>query len=610
MDLADMFLSATNTLRIKNKRRLCVVAACATVGALMACSDPVVPGEEAPVYTEVVRLTSDEAESVFRDATAAFGLDQVGPVELCIAPADMDGDGLEDLLFWRDGEPLIFRRSASGGFEEVVATVVGDSGEEAFVRGRCCAAADLDGDGNRDIVVAGLGDGVLVLWGEGAFEYEQQSYELTGDFASGDTYVTPSPDQPFHSPGIVLTDGNLDGLIDLYVLRVWEDSLVTRLEPRSPFVGTHDREECCPFAEGETRYFCGGSAVLEQTGPRNQYLVQTSEREFVDRSQESGANLPRSTWAASLIHADDDGLPDLLLGNDFDSNSVLLGLGDGRFEAISADESGLDVNNHAMGIAAADFNSDGHTDFALSQIGLPMFVVGHGDGSYEEVFPIVGGDEADELPLSWGLTFFDLDLDGDQDLYLTVQYIGENLDCWANVASGIYNGVGDFAPEEMLAIQRNLLLLNTGGQFEIVPHAPPVGDYRGTIVAVPVDLDGDLDEDILTLEVRVGDKERVHLRAWENTFEGNHRASIRLGNQLTNAEAIGTRVSIQSADTMQTFVIGGSDGYSGQRGHQLIVGLGGWSKVQVRVALPGATFGSSRWLSSGDDVALNLWNSE
>lgn len=577
-----------------------LVAVWAVVQALSGCSDR---NAEELVPLQVVHLASEDVQTVFQDATVALGLDQVGPVEQCLAPADLDGDGLEDLLFWRAGQPLIFRRMESGGFDAVEAVVLEDSGDEPFLRALACAAADLDGDGNRDLVAVGLGDGVIVLWGNGDFEYERQSYILGEDFLDGESAENQASGPVMHSPGLLLLDADLDGLIDLYVLRNWWDSLATCIDPRSPYVGYEEGEGCCQLAEGGTWYLCAGED--ETGGPRNQLLRQTEGRGFVDQSAESGANLALSAWGSSLIHANHDSIPDIFLGNDFDSNSLLLGRGDGRFEPVDTNQSRLDVRNHAMGVTTADFNADGHLDLALSQIGLPMFLVGDGHSSFSEVFPASGVEDLYGYPLSWGLTFFDVDLDGDPDLYVSAQYIGPNLDCWIKGTHGIRHGLADAAPEEVLAAQHNLLYLNSGGQFEIAPHAPPVGDYRGTMVVVPVDLDGDFDEDLLALEFRVGDKDRMHLRAWENTFQGNHRARIRLESGLTNPEAIGARISVENGDTRQTFVIGGSDGYSSQRGHQLTLGLGGWPKAFVRVAWPGQPYDDGRWINHGDELTLH-----
>ena len=128
--------------------------------ALLACDGG---APRAGPLPEAVRLSPEDVPSLFADATEALGLGGVDGLLYCLAAEDLDGDGLVDLTFWRNGAPLIFRGAAGGGFVPVAVTVEGDAVPDPDARILTCVAADLDGDGRGDIVAGGRAANIEVL---------------------------------------------------------------------------------------------------------------------------------------------------------------------------------------------------------------------------------------------------------------------------------------------------------------------------------------------------------------------------------------------------------------------------------------------------------------
>src|SRR5439155_1302753 len=94
------------------------------------------------------------------------------------------------------------------------------------------------------------------------------------------------------------------------------------------------------------------------------------------------------TWPTAIVVRDfnGDGKPDLAVTNGISRDvSVLLGSGDGTFQAGVRYPSGQGASAGAFGITAGDFNADGKLDVAVGYRGNPSVVMlrlGNGDGTF------------------------------------------------------------------------------------------------------------------------------------------------------------------------------------------------------------------------------------
>jgi len=403
-----------------------------------------------------------------------------------LAVADLDGDGLPDLVAGRRGGGVVTYRNRGGlRFEEQP-----DAGLTADATASAIAAADLDNDGDRDVVIAG--PGVMRLFanrGDGTFE---PLAELTG---TG------------HTEHILPVDLDGDGRLD-------------------PPLRNHD-----------------GSRPPD---PPHPVYLNRGQLQFEVTNEESAGR----TWTTTAFDVDDDGDQDLYVANDtlaFDAGAgpvdgagfpvdALLrndGVGpDGaiQFTDLAADL-GLTEPRSSMGGLLADLDQDGRLDLLIPNNGANKLFVRRADGGYDERAADLGlagiprinarfrPDSADArcMLLSWAAVLTDLDVDGRDDILFTN---------------------GETEPGRTPPVQ--LYARGPATAFEERAPSIPCLDARG---AIATDLDGDGDQDVV-----IAEKEGP-LRLFENTRQPGPDAwlQVRLRGTTSNREGIGAVVTIEQA---------------------------------------------------------------
>jgi hypothetical protein len=198
-----------------------------------------------------------------------------------------------------------------------------------------------------------------------------------------------------------------------------------------------------------------------------------------------------------------------------------------------------------------------------------------------EESPRSGVGPASLLQLTFGLFFFDANLDGRQDLFLANGHVEPTIG----------------------QVQRNvryqqppLLFLNTGdGKFT----SAGTGDLAAPIVArgaVYVDLDGDGDLDVVVVEN--GGPARVFVNRTDRPA-----ASVRVrlaGAGRSNRDAIGTRVTATIAGRTLTQQVTGGQSYLSAPEKTLTFGLGGAAQIDVlEIRWPDGTTETRREIPGG-----------
>ncbi|MEM6294195.1 MAG: CRTAC1 family protein [Myxococcota bacterium] len=207
--------------------------------------------------------------------------------------------------------------------------------------------------------------------------------------------------------------------------------------------------------------------------------------------------------SVSVVDVDRNGALDLIL---IDSGSVLddaptdaghrLLLGDGKGGFTDATKAwGLDHAGYPMGLAAGDIDNDGWVDLYVTSF-----------GEADRLYRNDGGTRFVDVTEAWGIApkgwstsaaFFDLENDGDLDLYVAryVDYTLEDaIKCW-------YRSIHIYCTPAMYEPQPDRVLRNDGGTFVDVSEASGVQAEAAKGLAIAT---GDLDDDGDT-DLYVGD---------------------------------------------------------------------------------------------------------
>jgi Na+-translocating ferredoxin:NAD+ oxidoreductase RnfD subunit len=329
---------------------------------------------------------------------------------------DYDNDGRLDLFVVNSHADVdIVPSEAKGGLPRTAlyqnvggrfVDVSARSGADLPVRGDGCVAADLNLDGHTDLYVTSAGYNVAtdswdaLLWNNGDGTFTEGAVQA-GINANG-----------WHSAAVV-GDVNGDGRPDLFVSSYTDPNFV--VDTASGFPSDH--------------------APVRDLLYLNEGTHANGHSTFREVARPAGIERTRVGHGLGAIFTDfnHDGRLDLYVANDADPNQLyenvaLRGRADAdpehlgfRFEDVAKREDVADPNA-GMGIAAQDFTGDGRTD---------IFVTNSRDqlhAAYRSLRAAKGPSFADarpELaaavgshPAGWGVSWADLDLDGDLDLVL------------------------------------------------------------------------------------------------------------------------------------------------------------------------------------------------
>lgn len=294
--------------------------------------------------------------------STSFGT-QLNPYLL--ATGDFNQDGRQDIAVGIAGSApgiSIFLGNGDGTFSQ------GDEYSLLGTSPSSIVAADIDDDGNPDLVVSDNNRGLIVLLGNG-----DGMFENFVEF--------PSPQQ---LQGLAISDFNRDGILD--VEAVWVNGICTFLG--SGF-GTFQSPSCVEFSTPDFSGITSGDfnadgnldLALSGDGGVVAILLGRGNGTF---QQVHAYQVPAFTYSPITADFNGDGKLDLalVLAN---SNSVLvyLGNGDGSFQSPSPFETALGPET----IAAFDMNGDGKLDIIAGALGFDAASVsilfGNEDGTFQ-----------------------------------------------------------------------------------------------------------------------------------------------------------------------------------------------------------------------------------
>ncbi|MCB9913787.1 MAG: VCBS repeat-containing protein [Planctomycetes bacterium] len=449
---------------------------------------------------------------------------------------DVDGDGWQDLLVVQGGgregcaTPVNrLYRNVAGRFTELQTLDDGAGMGALFF--------DLDGDGDLDLYQANYGaDRLYVNDGRGRFEDVSAAQGIGGDLWSA---------------GVCAGDVDGDGDLDLYVTSYLDYDL-EKLPPVEQLAGMRreDPVEMLPFAfpgQRNTFYENRGGKLVDVTEARGLLDVQ-------------GRGMQAVFW-----DFDRDGDLDLYAANDVSFNVLFRNDGAGHFEDVSF-QTGMDDPRGGMGVALGDVDGDGDEDLFLANWQLEANALYLNNyvataerkvhvGTFQDGTVRSGLGPAGVGVTSWGAVLFDVDNDGDLDLFVPNGYTSPDYE-----STGICVG------------QRNQLFLNDGeGRFE--DASARAGDDVTCALASRAAAACDYDRDG-RLDLFVTNNNGPYQLLRNELATGNHWLGLDLRMDGPNPYAVGAWVELEAGDLRLVRTLRLGEGYLTGHAPELHFGLG------------------------------------
>ncbi|WP_308992367.1 VCBS repeat-containing protein [Mariniflexile litorale] len=510
-----------------------------------------------------------------------------------VAAGDLNGDGLDDLYFTANMElNKLYLNKGDLTFEDITEYTKMGGSKDTWYTG--VTFVDINGDGRLDIYLSQIGEFVntngrnqlYINYGN-----DKNGYPIFKEEASkyGLNLATTTTQTAFF-------DYDLDGDLDAYFLN-------------------HSDYNKGIFGPATQR------KVIHPIGDK---LFRNDNNTFVDVTEESGlySSLIGYGLGISVADINDDGYPDIYVGNDFHEDDYLyINNQDGTFSESLEKYMGH-TSRFSMGTDIADINNDGLPDImsldmlaedpqklrtSQGEDSYPIFhyklKFGYGYQYARNALQLNNGNETfSDIALfsgvaatdwSWSVLINDYDLDGSKDIFIAngiyrrsndmdyMKYISNNS-VKKNIKSGeknIYKDIVSKMPSDRLG---NYLYQNQN-DFTFKNKASEWGLDAATFsngsIHTDLDNDGDLDLVINNLNETA--------QVYENRIRNNNKDEIESPNYLKialkgnkqNLFGIGTKVYLKYQGNIQFQEMMSVRGYMSSPPAYLTFGLGSAQKV-------------------------------
>lgn len=523
-----------------------------------------------------------------------------------VALGDVDGDGLCDIYLCGLERPnALFRNLGNWKFAEV-----------PYAGGAACAGqasmgavlVDVDGDGDLDLLVNGLGAGTRLFINDGKGHFTENT-------ASG-------LDRKSGATSLALADVDGDGDLDLFVTTYRSNTIRDGPTPGFRVTQQGGAFVAEPADQYEIRNTPSGPVIDEKAEADFLYLndgkgkftaASWTDGRFLDQDGKPLREAPRH-WGLAVTFRDlnGDGWPDLYICNDFigSPDEIWINDGKGNFRAVPK----LAIRHtswSSMSVDVADVNRDGLMDIFVADMLSPTNVrrqtqkanlelssirigigeidnrpqnfqntlqLNRGDGTFAEIAQLAGLQATD---WTWSAAFLDVDLDGWEDLLVTTGNDHDIQD--ADTATRIAPLLA--APPHLrkpvlleyprLETPSRVFRNNHDLTFTDRSHEwgfDRVGISQGMALG---DLDGDADLDVVVNNMN------GNASLYRNEATGA-RIAVRLHGRTGNTAGVGARIEVASDGLKQVQeMVSGGRYLSGDQAMRTFAALGK-SSVTVR----------------------------
>ncbi|MFO0942892.1 MAG: CRTAC1 family protein [Pirellulales bacterium] len=231
--------------------------------------------------------------------------------------------------------------------------------------------------------------------------------------------------------------------------------------------------------------------VTESSKIQFQYENGSSDQYFIVETVGAGV---------CLFDSDNDGLLDVYLVNGAalpgrtitpaPTDRIFLNRGGMQFRDVT-NQSRLVETSYGLGVTSADYDNDGFADLYISNFGTKRLMHNNGDGTFTNVTFKAG--VADGEKFGAGVTFLDIENDGDLDLFVG-NYVIFDFERHRQLAPKSHPYPP--GPKDFPAEKDSLFLNNGDGTFADVSRSSGIQNALGPsmgVVAADFDQDGDVD---------------------------------------------------------------------------------------------------------------------
>jgi hypothetical protein len=297
-------------------------------------------------------------------------------------------------------------------------------------------------------------------------------------------------------------------------------------------------------------------------GLPNQLFMNGGDGKFSDVSIQAGIRShPGKGMGVAIADYDSDGLPDIFVANDKLFNSLFHNKGNGTFDEV-AFETGVALPEHGnlisgMGVDFRDLNNDGLPDIAIAALQNETFPVfqNNGKGGFAEITARSGMTALSNPMSGYSVNIADFDNDGSKDIFVSRGDVAS-----PNMASRIQ------------VEQNNTVFRNLGnGKFAVLTAeagfmAQPPQRHRGAAVG-DFNHDGKLDLVVTALTAPA--------EIWMNDSSNkNHWLEFALQGTKSNRDGIGAKIKITSGGETQYNQMTTASGYASSSAGPVHFGLG------------------------------------